>query len=52
MYKNNRFFIILDIRVFTVRYGLNIKRIIVDVVFENRVLRRIFGPKWEEVTVE
>jgi hypothetical protein len=21
-------------------------------VFENRVLRRIFGPKWDEVTVE
>jgi hypothetical protein len=21
-------------------------------VFENRVLRRVFGPKWDEVTVE
>jgi hypothetical protein len=21
-------------------------------VFENRVLRRIFGPKWDEVTIE
>jgi len=35
-----------------VRYGLYVKRIIVNAVFQNRVLRRIFGPKWDEVNGE
>jgi hypothetical protein len=52
MYKNNQLLVILKIQKFTLRYGLQMKRIIAKLVFENWVLRRIFGCKKDEVTGE